>query len=78
MDLKDGKPPQPFVAKRFFDIGGEGIIACTDNAHSLGLEAQRLELGNIYLSEFYKYARTQNAQVSTGAFPVLSTTLHPQ
>ena len=62
----DGKPPQPFVAKRFFNIGGEGVVSCTDNAHFLGLEAQRLELGNIYLSEFYKHARTQDAQVSTG------------
>ncbi|KAI1781872.1 kinase-like domain-containing protein [Ganoderma leucocontextum] len=66
IDLKDGKPPQPFVAKRFFNIGGEGgDVSCTDNAHFLTLEAQRLELGNMYLSEFYKHARTQGADVST-------------
>ncbi|PIL27237.1 hypothetical protein GSI_10381 [Ganoderma sinense ZZ0214-1] len=66
VDFKNGKPSQSFVAKWFFDIGAQdGMVTCTQNAHFLTLEAQRLELGHVYLIEFYKHARNQGADVST-------------
>ncbi|TFK91926.1 hypothetical protein K466DRAFT_595713 [Polyporus arcularius HHB13444] len=67
IDLNDGKPPHPYVAKRFFNIGnGINKVSCEENGHYLRLEAERLERGQFYLGKFLEVAKEAGVSVSSG------------
>ncbi|RDX51614.1 hypothetical protein OH76DRAFT_1481508 [Lentinus brumalis] len=67
IDLDDGKPPHPYVAKRFFNVGnGANKVSCAENAHYLTLDAERLERGQFYLCKFKEFAKEVGVSIPTG------------
>ncbi|KAJ7748307.1 kinase-like domain-containing protein, partial [Mycena maculata] len=56
---------EPYVAKRFFEIGnGRGIVSIDENSTQLAKELTRLAQGDWFLNKFYERAEETSTEVS--------------